>query len=88
MRTKPEIADEINALKALKPVGPHARNTQSKIDLAIDELNFGVDDTAAEWNEMSESERDIVMTTRNWKTGGSADKPSKGWGSLVEERTQ
>ena len=83
MRTEKEIKTEILALKALKPVGKFANKTANSINLAIEELEFGVDDTAIEFLEMSDSERDIVNTTRLWKEGGK-DRPSKGWGKLVK----
>lgn len=83
MRTKQEIETEIAALKALKPVGKFKENTERKIELAIEELEYGYDDTAEEWNELNDSEQDIVNTTRLWKEGDSDDKPSEGWGALV-----
>jgi hypothetical protein len=84
MRTKNEIADEIKRLKALRPVGPYAGATRSKILHAIEELEFGVDDTAEEWLDLDDSEQDIVMSSRAWKEGNTNDKPSDGWGLLVE----
>ena len=83
MRTKQEIETEIAALKALTPVGKFKENTERKIELAIEELEYGYDDTAEEWNELNDSEQDIVNTTRLWKEGDSDDKPSEGWGALV-----
>ena len=83
MRTKQEIESEIKALKALKPVGSFKDAIAVKIELAIDELEHGYDDTAAEWNDLNDSEQDIVMTARQWKEGDSDDKPSEGWGALV-----
>lgn len=84
-RTEKEIASEITALKPLKPVpGPFQQKTQRSIELAIEELEFGVDDTADEWNDLSDEQQDIVNTARNWKDGFSTDKPSEGWGLLVK----
>ena len=83
MRTKQEIETEIAALKALKPIGNFKENTARKIELAVEELEYGYDDTAEEWNELNDSEQDIVNTTRLWKEGDSDDKPSEGWGALV-----
>ncbi len=83
MRTKQEIETEVAALKALKPVGNFKEATAVKIELAIEELEHGYDDTAEEWNDLNDSEQDIVNTTRLWKEGDSDDKPSEGWGALV-----
>lgn len=83
MRTKQEIETEVAALKALKPVENFKENTARKIELAIEELEYGYDDTAEEWNELNDSEQYIVNTTRLWKEGDSDDKPSEGWGALV-----
>ena len=84
MRTKEEIDTEIAALKALRPTGPHKKNTENMIDMAIEELQYGVDDTAEEWMELSDNHRDSVMTARRWKEGESNERPSQGWEGLVE----
>ena len=55
------------------------------IAIAIEELEHGFDDTAEEWHELTDSERDIVMTTRAWKRAESNDRPSEGWGEMVEQ---
>lgn len=83
MRDRCEIAGEIAALRALTPIGCHAHRTSTSIALAIEELEYGVDDTAGEWAEMTDSQRDIVMSARAWKNGWSKDRPSTGWGRLV-----
>jgi hypothetical protein len=83
MRTQNEIQNEISALKALRPIGRHAGQTRRKIALAIEELENGVDYTFAVWNELSDTERDIVMETREWKRGG-LERPSEGWNQMVE----
>jgi hypothetical protein len=83
MRTQKEIECEISALKALKPIR-HIESTKSKIALAIEELESGVDDTADEWSELSDSEQDIVNLARAWKAGDSSDRPSEGWDGFVE----
>lgn len=83
-RTRSEITAEIEALKRLKPCGVHKHTTQAKIDIAIEELTFGWDQTAEEWNELSDGERDAVNVALSWKEGHSHSRPSKGWGSLVE----
>ena len=85
MRTKQEIDKEIQALKRLKPVkGPHYRRLSERIALVIEELEIGVDDTTEEWNEMLDSDRDAVTCAKNWKESLSDDRPSTGWGDLVE----
>lgn len=83
MRTKNEIKKEIAALKALKPVGLWKGRTEKSIELAILELEHGYDDTAEEYNELTDTERDIIQTARAWKESLSDDRPSQGWGSLV-----
>jgi hypothetical protein len=86
MRNQSEIDEEIFALKALKPVGMFRRQTQKKIDLTIEELEDGVDDTAGEWSELSDDEQATVHDARCWKNSGGEGRPSDGWGTLVEPR--
>jgi len=81
MRTKKEIESEIAALKALKPTG-FKRKTQATIDTAIEELSEGIDQTAEEWNDLSDEQRDIVNTAIAWRNGEET-KPSEGWEGLV-----
>ena len=84
MRTKQEIAAEIAALKALKPVrGQWQAKTKHSIELAIEELEHGYDTTAAEFSELSDSHQDVINSARMWKEGDSNDKPSESWGALV-----
>lgn len=86
MRTHQEVIEEIKALKALKPApGVHQRSVAERIKLAIEELEFGVDDTAEEWNEMTDNERDTVTEARRWKQADTDERPSTGWGALVVE---
>ena len=85
MRTKSEISAEIRALKALCPAGKFKKKTQNLINLAIEELEFGIDDTAGEWGEMTDADHDIVHTAFHWKEKMSNDRPSQGWGNLVGE---
>lgn len=85
MRTKPEIDTEIKALKALKPVGTFKEHTARKIELAIEELEHGYDDTSGEWSELDDSEQDVINVARRWKEGDSSDKVSTGWGALVSK---
>jgi hypothetical protein len=84
MRSKNDIEVEIKLLKLLKPCGAFKHRTKIMIDLAIEELETGVDDTAEEWYELSDGEQDVVNTTRLWKQGDSNDRPSEGWSNLVD----
>ena len=77
MKSKQEIQAEIIALRAIKPVGRFAAQTKERIALAIEELEFGVDQTAGEWNELSMGEQDIVHFAKLWKNGESHIKPSE-----------
>ena len=86
MRTKDEINQEIKALKKLVPVGQWKEKTTRSIAAAVEELEHGYDDTAEEWNELSDSERDGILNARQWKEGDSDEKPSEGWGSLVKAK--
>ena len=82
MRTKREIETEIKALKALKPIGDFKQKTAATIETAIEELEYGVDQTAEEWNELSDEQRDIVNVADAWRNGEET-KPSEGWYDLV-----
>ncbi len=84
MRKQTEIDAEIAALKALKPVGDFKEKTKRSIEVAIIELEEGFDDTSGEWDELEDTQQDIVNTARMWKEGDSSEKPSEGWGELVE----
>lgn len=87
MRTPKEIQNEIRALKALKPVGIFRHRTTHWIGLIIEELSEGIDDTAGEWNELSEDDQRIVLDARRWKEGDThQDRPSEGWGKLVARK--
>lgn len=83
MRTQQEINKEVKALKALKPVGPFKAKTTRSIELAIEELEHGYDDTAEEWNELTDEQRDIINCTRRWKESDADEKTSEGWDALV-----
>ena len=84
MRTPQEIETEIAALKALKPVGPFRESTGLYIATALIELEEGIDDTAAEWSEMSGREQDASTDARLWRQCVTQKKPSEGWGQLVK----
>jgi DNA-directed RNA polymerase specialized sigma54-like protein len=80
--TKDQIAAEIAALKKLKPVGPFARKTAELIAVALDALNGQVDETAEEFEELTEYQRDVYYTARNWLNGEAWQKPSEDWDGL------
>ncbi len=78
MRTKNEIAEEITALKALKPCGPRYETTKETLAIAIEELETGVDQTADEWDELPDQCRDMVNQVVSWRDFGNDDaRPSK-----------
>lgn len=81
--TKDQIAAEIAALKALKPVGLFARKTAAAIELIIEELEHGIDQTSDEWHELTDEQQDHVLQAMAWKDGHNTDRPSEGWGGLV-----
>jgi hypothetical protein len=83
MRTQQEIKAEVEALKALKPIGRLQFKTAASIALQIEELEFGYDNTAAEWWELTDEQRSCVMDARDWKEGDSNYRPSKEWDGLV-----
>lgn len=80
--TKDQIAAEIAALKKLKPVGPFARKTAETISVALDTLAGEVDETAEEFNDLTEDQRDVYYTARNWLNGEDSHKPSEDWDGL------
>lgn len=84
MRTPEEIAAEVAALAALETTGPYAKRTANMILAAIDELQFGVDQTADEWSEMPDHEQDAVRCALNWKSGFTEERVSTSFGNLVK----
>jgi hypothetical protein len=76
-RTPKEIDREIKKLRAIKPGGIFKVRTQETLDLVIEELESGVDDTAGEWYELSDGQRDAVTAARLWKDGLRRCPPSK-----------
>lgn len=83
MRTKKEITDEIKALEACKSYIPRLTifgdDNHRNVDLQIEELRYGIDDTADEWNDYTESEQSAIMEARYWKEGDEDESPSSGW---------
>ncbi len=84
MRTQIEITSEIESLKALKPTGRFAEKTAASIALQIEELEYGVDQTADEWEELDEERQSVVNDTIGWKEGRNDCPPSEEWRGLVE----
>jgi hypothetical protein len=84
MRTQKAIDRQIAVLKKLKPMGAWKTKTTASIQAVINELGEPFDRTALEWNELSDSERDIREQVERWKDGYNGAAPSKGWGGLVE----
>lgn len=82
-RTEQEIELEIKALEACKAYIPRTNafgdNNHRKLDLQIEELRDGIDDTADEWNDYSEGEQRAIMEARYWKEGDEDESPSSGW---------
>jgi DNA-directed RNA polymerase specialized sigma54-like protein len=83
MRTQQEIKTEIEALKALKPTGRFANKTAESIALQIEELEYGVDQTADEWEELTYEQQSVVNDTIKWKEGHTKNPPSKEWHGLI-----
>lgn len=83
MRTPREIKTEIEALKALKPTGRFADKTAESIALQLEELESGVDQTAGEWEELTDEQQSVVNDTIEWKEGRANTPPSKEWCGLV-----
>jgi hypothetical protein len=82
-RNKKETADEIRALEQLKPVGPFAEKTKRAIQTMIDALAGNIDETAKEFLEMSDEDRDAYNDAYNWKEGLTRNKPSESFGGLI-----
>jgi hypothetical protein len=89
MRTLEEIAEEVSRLKSLHPSGKgyvSAERVQQLINIAIEELEDGIDRTAGEWEELDDSFQDQANQALFWKEGTSDVRPSTGWGHLVKEK--
>lgn len=84
-RTKDQIVSEIKALEACKTYIPRTTafgdNNHRNLDLQIEELRDGIDDTAEAFSEYSESEQSAIMEARYWKEGDENQSPSSGWDS-------
>lgn len=83
-RTQEEIAAEVAALKALKPVGLFARKTAATIQVQIDAVSGNIDQTSDEFHgELTEEQQMAAMDAINWANGDEEKKPSEDWGGLV-----
>lgn len=82
-RTKKEIEAEIKALEACKAYAPShtifGDDNHRNIDLQIEELRDGIDDTSDEWDDYLEREQSAIMHARDWKNGDENESPSSGW---------
>lgn len=82
-RTQKQIEAEIKALEACKEYIPRRTafgdDNHKNLDLQIEELRDGIDDTADEWNDYSEGEQSAIMEARYWKEGDEDEAPSSGW---------
>ena len=82
-RTQKQIEAEIKALEACKKYIPRRTafgdDNHHKLDLAIEELRDGIDDTTDEWNDYSDDEQSAIMEARYWKEGDEDESPSSGW---------
>jgi hypothetical protein len=82
-RTQIEIEAEIKALEACKTYIPRRTtfgdDNHKNVDLQIEELRDGIDDTADEWNDYSDGEQSSIMEARYWKEGDEDESPSSGW---------
>ena len=79
MKNKPtdkQIAAEIAALKIIKLRTVGFAATED-IETAIDTLEGQVDETAEEFEELTESQRDIYFSATRWLDGEDTHKPSE-----------
>ena len=83
-KTKSEIEAEVANLEACKAYIPKysafSEDNHAIVNLQIEELRFGIDDTADEWDELSDMEKSAILEARDWKEGQVEDAPSMGWG--------
>ena len=82
-RTQKEIKAEIKALEGCKRYVPKMNffgdSNHNNLDLQIEELRHGIDDTADEWNDFSDSEQSAILHARDWREGDEKESPSSGW---------
>jgi len=82
--TRQEVDAELAALNTLKPVGPWASTTAGLIGIASQVLAGGFNPTtAADFQSLTNEQRDIATSAQSWLDGHSTERPSQGWGELV-----
>lgn len=90
-RTEAEIQAEITALRKCKAYAPRMSafndNNHTNIDLQIEELHCGIDDTADEWEAFTESQQSAILEARDWRNGDSDESPSSGWDNYKPKET-
>lgn len=83
MKTSEEIQAEIKALNECLNYAPShslfGEDNHAKINLQIEELKTGIDDTSEEWDDYTLDEQDAIMEAREWSEGNIEESPSKGW---------
>ncbi len=83
MRPQAKIDAEIAALELAKSYAPKRTmfgdDNHKKIDLQIEELRDGIDDTCEEWEDFNYKQQQAILEARKWKEGDSDDTPSAGW---------
>lgn len=82
-RTQDEITAEIKALEACKAYAPKYNafgdNHHRNLDLQIEELRDGIDETSDEFGDYAESQQSAIMEAKYWKECDSDESPSSGW---------
>lgn len=74
--TPEEITAEIAALEALTPEGPHCLALLESIEIHVGVLKGEIDNTAEEFNEMTQEQQDAASEAFMWKDGDSPHRPS------------
>lgn len=81
--TPQQIESEISALETAKSYVPartaFGDDNHRQIDLQIEELRDGVNDSGWDWDELSMEEQASVIEAREWKNGTSDSSPSSTW---------
>lgn len=91
-KTQQQIESEIKALEACKTYIPRhtafGDDNHKKLDLQIEELREGIDDTDDEWNDYSDGEQSAIMEARYWKEGDEDESLSSGWDDFKPKRAK
>ena len=75
MRTTYQIDREIAILRGIKPTGQNKKVILSSVAFAVEELLFSFDERSAEWQLLTDEQRELVHATRKWKEGESEVAP-------------